>query len=39
MKCIDMNQIRAKARTFMACTHNCMIINKYRSHAGLEGMS
>lgn len=36
---MNMEQTRAKARTFTIHVCNCMIINGHHGHAGLENMS
>ncbi len=39
IRLMNINQIRAKVQTFAAHKGNCVIINRYRNYAGLEGMS
>lgn len=39
IRLMNMNQTRAKARTFTVFDCNCIIINRYKGCAGLEGMS
>ena len=39
IRLMNMNQTRAKARTFTVFDCNCIIINRYKGYAGLEGMS
>lgn len=39
IRLMNMNQTRAKARTFATYVCNCIIINRYNDYAGLENMS
>ena len=39
IRLMNINQIRAKVQTLAAHKGNCVIINRYRNYAGLEGMS
>lgn len=39
MRLINMNRIRTEVRTFAIHDGNCVIINRYKGYAGLEGMS
>lgn len=36
---MNMNQVLAKAKAFIVFDCNCVIINRYKGYAGLEGMS
>lgn len=39
IRLMNMNQTRAKARTFTIYICNCIIINRYNDYAGLGNMS
>lgn len=39
IRLMNMNQVLAKAKAFIVFDCNCVIINRYKGYAGLEGMS